>query len=79
MPASGCYFAAYEYTKQHFRKSNKELSFWHILVAGGFAGWANWAWALGPDVVKTRYQTGKCNKRYWSGLGYSPDNFNIKC
>lgn len=57
MPASGCYFAAYDYTKQHFRKTNSELSFWHILVAGGFAGWANWAWALAPDVVKTRYQT----------------------
>ena len=60
MPASGCYFAAYEATKCYFRQKtgSDDLSFFHVLVAGGFAGWANWAWGIAPDVVKTRYQTG---------------------
>lgn len=30
-----------------------------MLVAGGLAGMANWAWAIGPDVLKSRYQTGQ--------------------
>lgn len=59
MPASGCYFAMYEASKQYFKKQSgtEDLKFWHILVAGGFAGWANWAWGIAPDVIKTRYQT----------------------
>ena len=62
MPASCCFFTAYEATKCYFRKQtgSDDLSFLHVLIAGGFAGWANWAWAFAPDVVKTRYQTGLC-------------------
>jgi len=64
MPASGCYFAMYEFSKQSFKKASgsEELKFWHVLAAGGFAGWANWAWGIAPDVIKTRYQTGKLPK-----------------
>ena len=60
MPASGCYFGTYEATKCYFRSKNgsDDLTFFQVLVAGGFAGWANWAWGISPDVVKTRYQTG---------------------
>ena len=35
-----------------------ELSVPRILVAGGFAGIFNWAVAIPPDVLKSRFQTG---------------------
>ena len=27
-------------------------------MAGGVAGMANWGWAIAPDVLKSRFQTG---------------------
>lgn len=38
--------------------SVNELSVPRILVAGGFAGIFNWAVAIPPDVLKSRFQTG---------------------
>jgi hypothetical protein len=34
------------------------LSAWKTLFAGGMAGIANWAVAIPPDVLKSRFQTG---------------------
>ena len=78
MPASGCYSAAYELTKSRFRASNgsDDLSFWQVLVAGGFAGWANWAWGIAPDVVKTRYQTAPEGK-YKSAMSVVPELVSV--
>jgi len=74
MPASGCYFGTYEATKCYFRSQNgsDDLTFFQVLVAGGFAGWANWAWGISPDVVKTRYQTAPEGK-YKSALSVVPE------
>eukprot|EP00116_Pleurobrachia_bachei_P015591 sb/3475853/ len=79
MPASGCYFAAYELTKSRFRASNgsDDLAFWQVLVAGGFAGWANWAWGIAPDVVKTRYQTAPEGK-YKSAMSVVPELYKTE-
>lgn len=79
MPASGCYFACYEYCKCVFRKQNKsdDLAFWQVLVAGGMAGWANWAWGIAPDVVKTRYQTAPEGK-YKSALSVVPELYRTE-
>ena len=38
--------------------SRKDLSPGRVLLAGGVAGMANWGWAIGPDVLKSRFQTG---------------------
>lgn len=38
--------------------SVSELSVPRILVAGGVAGIFNWAVAIPPDVLKSRFQTG---------------------
>ena len=65
MPASGCYFAMYEFSKRSLKEASgtEDLKFWQVLVAGGMAGWANWAWAVPPDVIKTRYQTGMASSK----------------
>ncbi|KAB0377977.1 hypothetical protein FD755_009555 [Muntiacus reevesi] len=60
VPASGMYFMTYEWLKNIFTpegKSVNELSVPRILVAGGFAGIFNWAVAIPPDVLKSRFQT----------------------
>ena len=33
-------------------------------MAGGVAGMANWGWAIGPDVLKSRFQTGQSSCSY---------------
>ena len=38
--------------------SHSELSVPSILFAGGMAGIFNWAVAIPPDVLKSRFQTG---------------------
>uniref|UniRef100_A0A9L0J4A3 Solute carrier family 25 member 20 n=1 Tax=Equus asinus TaxID=9793 RepID=A0A9L0J4A3_EQUAS len=60
VPASGMYFMTYEWLKNIFTpegKSVNELSVPRILVAGGIAGIFNWAVAIPPDVLKSRFQT----------------------
>ncbi|XP_057411707.1 mitochondrial carnitine/acylcarnitine carrier protein isoform X1 [Balaenoptera acutorostrata] len=60
VPASGMYFMTYEWLKNIFtpeEKSVNELSVPRILVAGGIAGIFNWAVAIPPDVLKSRFQT----------------------
>uniref|UniRef100_A0A8C9Q6G0 Solute carrier family 25 member 20 n=1 Tax=Spermophilus dauricus TaxID=99837 RepID=A0A8C9Q6G0_SPEDA len=49
VPASGMFFMTYECVS--------ELSAPRILVAGGIAGIFNWAVAIPPDVLKSRFQT----------------------
>lgn len=60
VPASGMYFMTYEWLKNILTpegKSVSELSVLRILVAGGVAGIFNWAVAIPPDVLKSRFQT----------------------
>ncbi|ROL54770.1 Mitochondrial carnitine/acylcarnitine carrier protein [Anabarilius grahami] len=60
VPASGMYFMTYEWLKYSLTpegKSPTELSVPSILFAGGMAGIFNWAVAIPPDVLKSRFQT----------------------
>uniref|UniRef100_A0A8D1ER04 Solute carrier family 25 member 20 n=1 Tax=Sus scrofa TaxID=9823 RepID=A0A8D1ER04_PIG len=60
VPASGMYFMTYEWLKNTLTpegKSVSELSVPRILLAGGIAGIFNWAVAIPPDVLKSRFQT----------------------
>uniref|UniRef100_H0WJG6 Solute carrier family 25 member 20 n=1 Tax=Otolemur garnettii TaxID=30611 RepID=H0WJG6_OTOGA len=60
VPASGMYFMTYEWLKNIFTPEGKrvsELSAPRILLAGGIAGIFNWAVAIPPDVLKSRFQT----------------------
>uniref|UniRef100_H2TUX4 Solute carrier family 25 member 20 n=1 Tax=Takifugu rubripes TaxID=31033 RepID=H2TUX4_TAKRU len=60
VPASGMYFMTYEWLKTLLTppgKSHNELSIPSILFAGGMAGIFNWAVAIPPDVLKSRFQT----------------------
>lgn len=60
IPASGVYFASYEYLQQALTpegKSRKDLSPGRTLFAGGMAGVFNWMVAIPPDVLKSRLQT----------------------
>uniref|UniRef100_H3DB03 cAMP-dependent protein kinase type II-alpha regulatory subunit n=1 Tax=Tetraodon nigroviridis TaxID=99883 RepID=H3DB03_TETNG len=60
VPASGMYFMSYEWLKNDLTppgKSHNELSVPSILFAGGMAGIFNWAVAIPPDVLKSRFQT----------------------
>lgn len=41
-----------------FARSHNELSVPSVLFAGGMAGICNWAVAIPPDVLKSRFQTG---------------------
>ncbi|CAF4313251.1 unnamed protein product [Rotaria magnacalcarata] len=69
VPASGVYFASYEYLKRVLTpegKSPSDLSAWKTLFAGGMAGIANWAVAIPPDVLKSRFQTAPSGK--YSGI-----------
>lgn len=49
-----------EATVCFFLCSHNELSIPSILFAGGMAGIFNWAVAIPPDVLKSRFQTGLC-------------------
>uniref|UniRef100_A0A8V0ZEI5 Solute carrier family 25 member 20 n=1 Tax=Gallus gallus TaxID=9031 RepID=A0A8V0ZEI5_CHICK len=60
VPASGMYFMTYEWLKNVLTpegKSVSDLSVPRILFAGGLAGIFNWAVAIPPDVLKSRFQT----------------------
>ncbi|GCC33592.1 protein kinase, cAMP-dependent, regulatory, type II, alpha A isoform X1 [Chiloscyllium punctatum] len=60
VPASGMYFMTYEWLKHTLTpegRSVADLSVPRILFAGGMAGIFNWAVAIPPDVLKSRFQT----------------------
>nr|XP_009934959.1 PREDICTED: mitochondrial carnitine/acylcarnitine carrier protein [Opisthocomus hoazin] len=60
VPASGMYFMTYEWLKNILTPeghSVSDLSVPRILFAGGLAGIFNWAVAIPPDVLKSRFQT----------------------
>uniref|UniRef100_A0A7M4FGM5 Solute carrier family 25 member 20 n=1 Tax=Crocodylus porosus TaxID=8502 RepID=A0A7M4FGM5_CROPO len=60
VPASGMYFMTYEWLKNTLTpegKSVSDLSVPQVLFAGGMAGIFNWAVAIPPDVLKSRFQT----------------------
>ena len=50
----------YEWLKRALSPAGKEgeLSPLRTIVAGGMAGMFNWLVAIGPDVLKSRLQTG---------------------
>lgn len=59
VPASGVYFATYDYLKKKLAEgsSSNELSPLKTVCAGGMAGIFNWIVALPVDVAKSRFQT----------------------
>jgi len=60
VPASGMYFASYEWLQQKLVPeggSRKDLSVSKTLFCGGMAGVFNWLVAIPPDVLKSRLQT----------------------
>jgi len=58
IPASGMYFLTYEYLKERFTPEGGKLSLLATIMAGGFAGIANWLVGMPPDILKSRLQTG---------------------
>ncbi len=61
VPASGLYFLTYEGLLRYLTpegRSRYDLSPSRVVVAGGLAGMANWAWSIPPDTLKSRFQTG---------------------
>ncbi|VDP19216.1 unnamed protein product [Soboliphyme baturini] len=70
VPASGVYFASYEYLMRRFTpegKNRNQLSPLKTLLAGGIAGICNWIVAIPPDVMKSRLQTAP-NGKYPKGI-----------
>ncbi|XP_070394706.1 mitochondrial carnitine/acylcarnitine carrier protein-like isoform X2 [Dermacentor albipictus] len=60
VPASGMYFASYEWLQRVLTPkggSRSDLSVKVTLFAGGMAGIFNWLVAIPPDVLKSRLQT----------------------
>ncbi|CAD5227207.1 unnamed protein product [Bursaphelenchus xylophilus] len=59
VPASAAYLSVYEYLKRLFAgEGNKDkLTPTATLLAGGFAGIANWSVCIPADVLKSRLQT----------------------
>ncbi|XP_031550349.1 mitochondrial carnitine/acylcarnitine carrier protein-like [Actinia tenebrosa] len=60
IPATGAYFLSYEYLLKQFTPeggTRGDIGAHKILVAGGFAGMANWVAAIAQDVLKSRLQT----------------------
>lgn len=58
-PGSAAYFAAYELAKRALLPKNsdpKDVNILTTITAGGLAGMAMWAFAIPPDVIKSRYQ-----------------------
>lgn len=65
IPASGVYFASYEFLQVALTpegKSRSDLSMGRTLLAGGLAGITNWMVAIPPDVLKSRLQTAPAGK-----------------
>lgn len=56
-PGSALYFATYEILKEKLSGSNKELSLFSIMVAGGFAGVAMWVGVFPVDTIKSVQQS----------------------
>ncbi|KAI6216097.1 hypothetical protein M3Y94_00463200 [Aphelenchoides besseyi] len=69
VPASAAYLSVYEYLKKLFAgdKGKDKLSPGAILMAGGFAGIANWSVCIPADVLKSRLQTAPDGK-YPNGI-----------
>lgn len=70
VPASGVYFASYEWLKRTLTpegKTTSDLGPLRTLLAGGTAGICNWIVATPPDVLKSRFQTAPAGK--YSGIG----------
>lgn len=63
--------------------SHDELSVPSVLFAGGMAGICNWAVAIPPDVLKSRFQTGSIspkNKKKTVFNEYQhPQNLPVEC
>lgn len=64
VPASGAYFATYEYLQRVMKSENGNLSLLSTITAGGCAGIANWLVGMPADVLKSRLQTGKRTKHF---------------
>nr|XP_033781883.1 mitochondrial carnitine/acylcarnitine carrier protein [Geotrypetes seraphini] len=65
VPATGMYFMTYDWLKTTLTpegKSPSDLSVPRVLFAGGMAGVFNWAVAIPPDVLKSRFQTAPAGK-----------------
>lgn len=57
IPASGMYFMTYECLKNWLTPEGGNLGIGATIVAGGFAGIANWIVGMPPDVLKSRLQS----------------------
>ncbi|XP_047142479.1 mitochondrial carnitine/acylcarnitine carrier protein isoform X1 [Hydra vulgaris] len=59
VPASGAYFMGYEMLLRYLAPEGErdKLSVLRTLAAGGCAGILNWIVAIGPDTLKSRFQT----------------------
>merc|ERR1712157_77687 len=61
IPASIAYFGTYELVKKEMTRyqgiPTSQLSTSAVLLAGGLAGMVNWCVCIGPDTLKSRYQT----------------------
>lgn len=58
-PGSAAYFMAYEVAKKALTPKDAkadEVNILNVITAGGLAGMAMWAFAIPPDVIKSRYQ-----------------------
>lgn len=58
-PGSAAYFAAYEIARRSLLPKDadpKDVNILTTITAGGLAGMAMWAFAIPPDVIKSRYQ-----------------------
>ncbi len=70
VPGSIAWFGMYEVLKRKISEVQgvpaSELNPLAVMVAGGFAGMANWSVSIPPDVLKSRFQTAPEGK--YSGL-----------
>lgn len=60
IPASGMYFASYEWLQRVLTPAGKDrsdMSIGRTIFAGGMAGIFNWIVAIPPDTLKSRLQT----------------------
>lgn len=57
VPASGMYFMTYELLKKWMSTEDGKVGIVETIVAGGFAGIANWIVGMPPDVLKSRLQS----------------------
>ncbi|XP_047350864.1 mitochondrial carnitine/acylcarnitine carrier protein isoform X1 [Vespa velutina] len=56
IPASGMYFMTYETIQRWIVPDGEKLGLLSTILAGGFAGIANWVVGIPPDVLKSRLQ-----------------------